>query len=483
MGSPLRRVTFLASCFLTLQLLSPAPPRRLAITGANLIDVRTGRIVVNALVVIEGERIAYAGPFRSDRIPAGAKRIEAPGKTIMPGLIDMHVHLNPPEVAPLLLSAGVTTARDLGSPARELEALLTAIAKGRLPGPRVYAFAPVSAQEHPPFAHRVSRRREIDPLLRDLTARHYRGVKVFDLPESLLPALVSSCRAQGLLTAAHIDRIPPRLVIESGIGTIEHIVFLASEWRPVDSRKQTAELMRAWIDPGPSSPRFDEMIASLKRNKTAVVPTLAALEAALDPDRLVLNQPGLQRLPPDLSRAVSAAAAKSPFTSGWEAEDYKSARHAFSAILSATGRLQRERIPILAGSDNLIPGFGVHREMQLLSAAGLSNLEVLQAMTCVPGALLSPETGLGIIETGSPADLLILAESPLQDIRAIETIEKVIKAGVVYDPHSLTLAARRDVLRDVSETEKKSTPPPAHWPGREKKSKSRTAKARKQELL
>src|SRR5688572_16085950 len=143
----------------------------LAVTGGRILDGYGGPPIENGVILIAGDRITAVGPASAVQVPSGARVIDANGMTVMPGLIDMHVHLQilghgdykrwnelygsrnadlvMPIAAKQLLSAGVTSARDLGAPLDDIIAVKKKIERNEIPGPRLFVSGPFI--QHAPY--------------------------------------------------------------------------------------------------------------------------------------------------------------------------------------------------------------------------------------------------------------------------------------------------------------------------------------------
>lgn len=412
---------------------------RSAIVGANLLDVDAGKLIRNALVVIQGRRIAYAGPLRDDRIPSQGKLVNGRGKTIIPGLVDLHVHLRSPHLARFLLAAGVTTIRELGSPVRPLLGLLSKVEAGLLPAPRVVPWITVSASGQPPFSHVISEKSQFSPFFNFVEEEKFQGLKVFDFPSHLFPLLVSEGQKRGLMTAVHVDRMSPLEAIRAGSNTLEHIVFLICDLLPnwKKNSRMTAQLMQVWKDLEINSVEVQQLIAELKKHKIALVPTLSAVEGILYPDHIEILQPDIKYLGAGIKKAFLKGIYRSDFVADWRDEDWEIARMAFKKMLKFVGELHQSGVVILAGSDNFIPGFGIHRELQLLVDGGLSPAEALEAVTLGAARLLGEESSRGSLQEGKFADLVIINGDPLQDITRTRDIVYIVKEGKFFHPEVL----------------------------------------------
>ncbi len=410
-----------------------------AIVGANLLDVDAGKLIPNALVVIQGRRIAYAGPLRDDRVPSQGKLVNGRGKTIIPGLVDLHTHLRSPYLARFFLAAGVTTIRELGSPIRPLLRLLSEVEAERLPAPRVVPWIAVSASGQPPFSHVISEKSQLSPFLNFVEEKKFQGLKIFDFPSHLFPFLVSESQKRGLMAAVHVDRMSPLEAIRAGSNTLEHIVFLIRDLLPTGEKnsRMTAQLMQVWKDLEINSVGVQQLIADLKKHEIALVPTLSALEGILYPSQIEILQPEIQHLGAGIKKAFLKGIYGSDFVADWRDEDWKISRMAFKKMLKFVGELHRSGVVILSGSDNFIPGFGIHRELQLLVDGGLKPIEALEAATLGAARLLGEESSRGSLQEGKFADLVIINGDPLQDITRTRDIVYIVKEGIFFHPEVL----------------------------------------------
>lgn len=434
---------FIVWILLAFYMLSPCladdSVKQSAIVGANLLDVDAEKLIPNALVVIQGRRIAYAGPLRDDRVPSQGKLVDGRGKTIIPGLVDLHTHLRSPYLARFFLAAGVTTVRELGSPVRPLLELLSEVEAGRLSAPRVVPWVAVSASGQPPFSHVISEKSQLSPFFDFVEEKNFQGLKIFDFPSHLFPLLVSESQKRGLMAAVHVDRMSPLKAIRAGSNTLEHIVFLICDLLPTGKKKSrmTAQLMQVWKDLEINSVGVQQLIAELKKHKIALVPTLSAMEGILYPNQIEILQPEIQYLGAGIKEAFLKGIYKSDFVADWRDVDWEIARMAFKKMLKFVGELHRSGVVILAGSDNFIPGFGIHRELQLLVDGGLKPVEALEAVTLGAARLLGEESSRGSLKEGKFADLVIINGDPLQDITRTRDIVYIVKEGKFFHPEVL----------------------------------------------
>jgi imidazolonepropionase-like amidohydrolase len=177
-------------------------------------------------------------------------------------------------------------------------------------------------------------------------------------------------------------------------------------------------------------------IAFLREHKTVIDPTQSWGEllghAAGTP--ISAFQPGVLKIPPPLNRLFSNA--------GTAGIDAAGARARVERGLRVVKALHDAGVPIVAGTDEGIPGHSVHREIELYVEAGLTPLEALQAATIVPARAMRMETELGTIQRGKRADLVVLTANPLDDIHNIRQVRWTIRGGKIYDAAALWRSVR-----------------------------------------
>jgi imidazolonepropionase-like amidohydrolase len=145
-------------------------------------------------------------------------------------------------------------------------------------------------------------------------------------------------------------------------------------------------------------------------------------------------QPGFPRIPAPLRRVFEGA--------GNEDVDPAAARARLERGLRIVGELHRAGVPIVAGTDEGIPGHSLHREIELYVEAGLTPLEAIQTATLVPARAMGLEKELGTVEGGKRADLVVLDLDPLESISNIRTVRFVVTDGRMYESAELWRAVR-----------------------------------------
>jgi imidazolonepropionase-like amidohydrolase len=387
---------------------------RLVIRAARMLDARGGRVINDAVVVVEGERVAAVGAGLA--VPAGAKVIDLGDVTLMPGLIDAHTHITyhydhtgrfgiswdsgPDETlvyakenARATLLAGVTTARDLGGDSRVVTRLRDQINRGETEGPRLLVSgdpltSAVLRGAGEDRGERVSRVRQF------VRARIAEGVDVIKIFEGVdergqplfsaqeINAAVEEAARAGLRVAAHAhEAAAVKAAVRGGCASVEHGSFLDAE-----------------------------AVRELAKRHTALVPTLY--------------------LPTHYLEHRERFVAFDPFT--WSFFERLRADN-----LANAARAKKGGVWIVSGSD-AVAGLHGHnpRELIWLVKAGLTPAEALRAATVDAAVLLGLEGKVGEIKPGAFADLIAVPGDPTKDITAVEHVVFVMKSGKVVRSES-----------------------------------------------
>ncbi|HEX8619383.1 MAG TPA: amidohydrolase family protein [Thermoanaerobaculia bacterium] len=435
-----------------------------AIVHATVIDVRTGTVTPAQTVIIERGRIGAVGQDGSVTLPHGARIIDAQNRYLLPAFWDMHTHVfavSPLLDLPLYIGYGVTNVRDMqgcpkpGDPfvacAEEKRRWTAEALAGKRIAPRIVESTSWMANG-PGMAARLG---DVPAYFDTATpeqarqfVRHFAGkvdaIKVYDrIPRDSYFALVDEARRQQLDVVGHRPRAVSAIEAAANQKSIEHARFILEESFPgsAELRRQAAAGQwkpdrRRMIDQ--HEPAMAQTIfAAMKQHGTWYVPThLTRWSDAYADHSSVREDPLLRYLHPLMKRQwledIDEVVAEDPSPA---------ARRAYRDFhrkgLELTGAAHRAGVKVLAGTDYIVAGADLHRELLQLSAAGLSNLDVLRAATISPAQYFGLDAQYGTVETGKVADLLLLRTNPLQDIRNTQQIESVIFNGNVYDRAAL----------------------------------------------
>ena len=417
----------ISTAMLAATIIVATQPATLAITGVSVIDVVNGRVAANSTVVIREQTIASvvqgAGP------PDRARVIDARGRFVIPGLWDMHAHIQGNEKAwlPLYIANGVTGIRDMGADLDFILGVREATASGRTLGPRIIAAGPIldDAPGDWPLRMRVRTPAEGRAAVQLLKRRGVDLIKVHNFtPRDVFFAIVEEARRLQLPVAGHV---PLKVTIEEGIDagmvSIEHFAEDGRVWKACSGGdRYRADACRP----------FFEMLA---RRHVWQTPTLMALS-----ELAVIGTP-----------ASSIPRDQLAYANGTFLEMHKGNQSFFLKQPEVIGILKNlaevgkvvtrdmaaAGVGILAGCDAMIAGFCVHDELATMVRGGMTPLAALQTATINPARYLGRETASGTVAPGRSADLVVLDANPLDDIANLRRIRAVVAAGRFLDRRAL----------------------------------------------
>ena len=405
-----------------------------ALTGATLIDGTGAPAVADSVILVRGGKIAAAGPRGKIAIPKDASVIDLRGKTVAPGLWDMHAHFEQVEWGPVYLAAGVTTVRDVGNEFEFVTPVRDAIQSGHGVGPRLLLAGVVDGSG--PISLGVARVDSPEQAKEWVHKYHDAGFSQIKIYSSMkrenIAAVAAEAHRLGMTLTGHIpEGMDAYDAVNAGQDQINHIPYLLDIMDPEFTRLRRDRNREAAFENIKKftghSPDADKAIAFLREHHTVVDPTLALYETFLRTGTtpLVKLEPGAAKVAPQLAEALKNLSGNS------NGADFREA--IFLAYLKCVVVLHRAGIPVVVGTDQAVPGHSVHREMELYVEAGFSPMEALQAATIVSARAMGVEKDSGTIEPGKRADLVILGANPLDNISNIRKTEKVMQGGVLYD--------------------------------------------------
>jgi len=413
--------------------------RTLALVGATLID-GTGRAPVpDAAVVIHQGRIVLAGPRSNVKIPRHAKVIDAQGKFILPGLWDMHAHFEQVEWGPIYLAAGVTTVRDCGNEFEFITAVRDAIRQGHGLGPRLLLAGIVDGTG--PMALGVTRVDTPEQARAWTDKYHAAGFQQMKIYSSVklenLKAVADEAHRLGMTVTGHVPiGLNAFQTIDAGQDQINHISYISDiVHAPLPDNATRAEHRDAAANVDVNSPQAQKALAFLKDHHTVVDPTMAIFElfTATTAKPPASFEPGVNKIPSELAQPITDVEPPN--------ENSATSEKIFQKDIEIVGALHRAGIPIVAGTDQAVPGHSLHREIELYVEAGFTPMEAIQAATIVPARVMGLDRELGTVEKGKRADLILLTADPLADIRNSRQVEYVITNGAMYHTAELWQSA------------------------------------------
>lgn len=399
----------------------------LVITGANVVDVVDGRILPNSTVIVAGNRIMTVTPNGTP--PAGARQVDGRGTYLIPGLWDMHAHIqgNDRSWLPLYIANGVTGIRDMGADLDFILDVKEATATGRIIGPQIVAAGPIldDAPGDWPLRNRVRNPDEGRAAVQLLKRRGVDLVKVHNFtPRDAFFAIVDEARRQQLPVAGHVPlKVTIQEGVDAGMVSIEHLSEDGRVWKSCSGGPQ--------YRPDACRPFFE----LLARRRVWQTPTLIGMAelavigtpaSAISRDQLAYANKRFL----DMHAGNQAIFLKQPEIIGI-------LKNLTEVAKVVTRDMARAGVGILAGCDAMIAGFCVHDELALMVAAGMPALAALQTATINPARYLGRETRFGTVAPGKLADLVMLDANPLDNIANVRRIRAVITAGRYFDRSGL----------------------------------------------
>jgi imidazolonepropionase-like amidohydrolase len=425
---------------LATQLAHRPPAAGLAITHARVFDSERRTVVPDATVVVTGDRITAVGDAATP-VPAGAQVIDAHGRTLLPGLWDMHVHLSDVDGV-LQLASGITTVRDLGNDIDDLTARVARYDAGTEIGPHVLRGGlidgpgPLAA----PIGLLAATPEEATAAVARFADAGYQQIKIYSsVKPSLVPVIAAAAHARGLRVSGHIPNgMNAADAVDNGYDEIQHVNFLFLRFLagPEDDTRTPLRFTRvaergADLDlAGPDVTRFLDLLVA---HKTVLDPTLATFHGMFTADPGELDPvlaPYIKRLPAQRARGARSG--------GLPAPDGKRAqfRASYAAMLRLVKLAWDRKIPIVAGTDDT-PGLSLPHELELYVQAGIPAADVLALATIGAARVMGVDRDTGSIAVGKRADLVLIDGDPTLDISAVRNTDSVVCRGVVYDPGEL----------------------------------------------
>ncbi len=428
----------------------------LAITGGTVIDVRTGAQHANSTVLIDGARIVSVS--RGHEVPKAARKLDATGTWLLPGLMDMHGHITGEQNAlkekihHLHLVYGVTTVRDTGGNLTLLRLLRERIEGGSHPGPRIFFSGPLldgATPVWPSMSIMVDTPERARDAVQFLASQGVDFIKTYNwVSEAALQAILDTAHGLGLRVTGHVPRtITMTRAIQLGMDCLEHIRITGRELLPPDEAERLDPLPVArretllWERFELESEPMQRLIRLIADSRVFFDPTLLVDTAlSLDGYAMDVDNPANADVPQDVREAFARYEPSPIFDASGVSPE--TAREGFRKRQRLVGMLHQTGARLLAGTDcfglgKQLPGLGLQNELVLLVESGLTPLAALQAATVTAALALGQSESLGALEPGKEADIVIVEADPLKDIHNARRVRTTLKAGRVYDAATL----------------------------------------------
>jgi len=411
------------SVWISLSVPRARPQGTVAFTGARVLTMRGGNAnetLEDATVIVTNNRIVAVGPRASTTIPAGARNLDAAGKTIIPGLVDAHAHAHYSSVGIIPnrfwsydanLAYGVTTMHDPSATSWEVFTEGEMVESGALRGPRVYSTGNI--------LYGAGGRDAIPMTSLDDARNHLRRMKrlgAISVKSYMQPRRE---QRQWILQAAREESL---LVVPEGGGKFEENLGFV-----MDGHTGLEHAL-------PVTPIYKDVIDLFAKSQSGYTPTLLVAYGGLSGEHWfyqhydVFNDAKLRRFTPE--RYLAPRAIRRPVMApewDWHHDDVAAGAR---QIVEAGGSVQ-------IGAHGQRQGLGAHWEMWALGQGGMRPADAIKCATWNGAWYLGMEHAIGSIESGKLADFIVLDRNPLEDIRNTNSVRWVVKNGEVYDGDTL----------------------------------------------
>ena len=411
----------------------------IALVGGDIVDGLTDVTQKDMVMIIKDGRIAAIGSRSTMEVPNDAKVIDVTGKTLMPGLWDMHAHSNQVQWAPAYLAGGITTIRDNGNEIEFATAFRDAIANDGLLGPDILlAGMTDGAGAKGNGIVRATNAEEAREVVATYHSNGYKQIKIYNsLTPDVLKVLAEEAHNKGMTVTGHIPAAVGTIkdAVELGMDMFSHDRAVYSVLFPEKTKLQAGKDMLE--NPEVSDDRIENAIDFLLKNKIALDPTMNI--------RLLLNtaegEP-LETVEPDVGRIAYELWEGKRFRKGKRPDAVKKEVARYTKGAEIIGDFFRAGVPIVAGTDNFVPVFSLYLEIETYQKlGGLTPLEAIQTATIIPARVMGMDSETGTLEINKQADIAILDKNPLVDISNIRTVSAVLTNGNYYDSTPLWQAA------------------------------------------
>jgi imidazolonepropionase-like amidohydrolase len=410
-----------------------------ALVGGDVVDALSDVTRRDMTVLVAKGRISEIGSTGEVVIPSDARVIDVSGKTLIPGLWDMHAHSNQVQWAPAYLAGGITTIRDLGNELEFATAFRDAVANDGAMGPDILLAGMVDGAGV--TGNGVIRATTTDEA-RSVVARYfdegYKQIKIYTAVEpEVLSVLTEEAHARGMTVSGHVPRAVGNAVeaVERGMDQFNHRELFLSVLFPDE---EVVDLGGLYL--------FDRELTrgQIRRATSFFLEHGIVLDPTISLD-IIRNLPRgtpVETVEPDVTRiAYELWEGKrflpgvSPLRAAQMTEDVKRA-------MEIIGTFHRAGVPIVAGTDNVVPVFSLYREMEAYhDLGGLTPLDALRTATIIPARAMGMASETGTLEVGKEADIAILDRNPLDDFANIRSVSAVMTNGRYYQSEPLWRAA------------------------------------------
>jgi imidazolonepropionase-like amidohydrolase len=394
-----------------------------AIIHGVLVDMEKGTELRDAAIVMVNGKISWTGPTSKAVIPAGATVTDAKGKRMLPGLWDMHAHLKQVEWGPAYIAAGITTARDMANEFVFINTMKESIDAGKGVGPTILRAGIIDGPG--PLGNGImiaTTKEEGIALVKKYKEAGFEQIKLYgQLKPDVIQAVCDAAHRVGLTVTGHIPKSITTLQgIDMGINMIAHAPYIMNafvtdsnfrvDFKLPANQQALQKLLDKKVVLDPTLTIFELVYRSFDQPLTSIEPAFKTLPAKIQTDFTNMG------LPP------AEASKKRAIQKGYQ---------------QLVFQLYKAGVPIVAGTDMMIPGYTLYRELEAYVAAGLTPLQALQCATITPARVMGLLSKTGSLVKGKDADIILVDGNPLTNISDIRKVSLVFKGGNLYNSAEL----------------------------------------------
>ncbi|MEP2281325.1 amidohydrolase family protein [Maribacter sp.] len=417
-----------------------------ALVGGNVVDGVSKGIKVDMTLLVEDGKIVEIGKKDAVEVPKGAKIIDVTGKTLIPGLWDMHAHSNQVQWAPAYLAGGVTTIRDNGNELEFATAFRDAIAKEGAVGPDILLAGMTDGPG--PKGNGIIRARSVEEAKEVVALYHkngYEQIKIYtSIEPEILKVLAEEAHKVGMTVTGHVPALvnDTRIAVESGMDMLSHYNRILGA---LFTDKKVSDLGPFFmVDNEVTDEMVNNTIAFYLKHGTVLDVTLG-----LGVVRTLPKGDAMETIEPDAGRMAYELFESKRFRAGTREERSKKLKQNIIKSAEVIGKFYKAGIPVVAGTDNFAPGFGLFLELESYVKYGkLTPLDAIKTATIIPAKAMGYDDVTGTLEIGKQADIAILERNPLDDIDNIRSVSSVMTNGNYYESEPLWIAADFKPTRD-----------------------------------
>ncbi len=406
-------------------------------TGAEMIDGTGAKPRKGLAIVVKGEKIVAVERERGFTPPEGAEIVDMSGQYVLPGLINVHEHMNTPPKASYTeammrreLYGGVTAVRDPADDLRLLSEIARAARLNEIPSPDIYyavMMAGPSFYEDPrtqasssggyagqvPWMQAVTDETDIPLAIAMARGTSASGIKIYaNLPAHLVKALTEEAHKQGTQSWSHSMIFPttPEEAVDAGVDVLSHACDIA--YQAFDKRPTT------YPDRGNYPIPTEDFVDGDNPAVAALYEKMSSKGTILDPTLYVYRP----RERPAGARPQNG-------------EEY-TPRCTYELTQALTLQAYRAGVDIATGTDGFTPWqepyLSVHTEMELLQDTGMKPLDIIKSATLIGAKVLGEEEEMGTIEAGKLANMVFVSQNPTKDVTNLKSVTLVVKRGEQY---------------------------------------------------